>query len=127
MKKNNFLYFEDENGTKTNVAYAPGYYWSENLDDVVVRCEIVNGKLILTGVLEKWYTPEDVKNINKDLKKFGVGDSWEFFDFYTTTDLIDDSLNLVADNNSSTFKAINSPQNLKYIQSFSDKFDEFND
>ena len=127
MEKVNFLYFEDDDGTKTNVAFVPGYYWGESLEDVTVRCEIVAGKLVLTAVFENGYTSNDIKNMNKELKHFSTGvDAWEFFQFYPTKELKDeeDTLILVADEDSSTFKAVNSTQNLKNIKSFSDKFNK---
>lgn len=125
MKKVNFLHFADIDGNKTNVAYAPGYYWSEHLEDLVVKCEITNGKMILSVVPFQWMTGQEIKDINFELKK-GINDSWEFLTFYPTDQLVEDSLDLFADQNSKMHKIITSPQNLQNILDVVDKLETIN-
>jgi len=50
----------------------------------------------------------------------GIGDSWEFVTFSSSKN-IEEDLHLVANNNSNSFKMINSPKNLNNINRF-DKF-----
>lgn len=132
MKKVKFLYFEDDKGNKTNVAFAPGYYWDpEHLDDIVVKCEIVNDKVILSIVFDPndvppWTTKKEylkeINSISKDLNKNSNWDAWEFFNFYPTKELKngEDIFSLVADDNSESFDLVYSPQNMKNLKKMED-------
>ena len=107
-KSLNFLYFEDyKNNSKSKVAYAPGYYWKEELDDIVIKCEIINNHVELSVVPEKWITSKEISIINNELKN-GIGDAWEFIQFYKTPQLNlgDDTYFLVSNSNYDIFKSI---------------------
>lgn len=131
MKKVNFLYFEDDKGNRLDVAYAPGYYWNEYIEDSVIQCEIINNKVVLSCVFDPNDVPpwsnqkqylKELKSINKDLNKKTNWDAWEFFNFYPTKELKigEDVYGLVSDDNSETFDLINSPQNLKNLKNMED-------
>ena len=124
-KQINFLYFADEKGKQqTNIAYVPGFYWGEHLDDISVKCEIIGGKIALSPVIESWMDKDEIEALKYEFKNGTISDSWEYLRFYPTEELKtkEDYLVLYADKNSSMFDVLNSPQNMKNIQNFKDKF-----
>lgn len=120
--KINFLYFADSEGNhQTNVAYMPGFYWNDFLDDYVIKCEIIKNQVKLSVVPEEWMDKKEITQINKELK-YGIQDSWEFLTFYSTPEdvllpLKDDAkLELYSDKTSKSFNLIYSTQNMKNMQ-----------
>jgi hypothetical protein len=118
-----FLYFADEQGKQTNIAYAPGFYWGEHLEDISVKCEIIDEEIILSPVIEPWMNKSEIKALNSEFSNYNIYDSWEYLDFYQTKELdsCEDYLGLYANKNSSTFDILNSTQNIKNLKNMENK------
>ncbi len=111
-----FLYFLDENNNKTNIAFCPGYYFDENLDDLVIKLEIIDYKIIFKVVKNPWMAKSYEKEINNYLKKSNF-DGWEYFTFYNNEKLEgEDNLIIYAEEHSSIYKILNSSQNIENIE-----------
>ena len=87
MKSPCFLYFEDSKSNKIKVAYAPGYYFGDEFDDIVIRFEISNCNVSMSIVREEttpeWMIDDEydeyVYNIEDELNTLGINDALSIF------------------------------------------------